>query len=595
MHDAVAADHGPSQMSTINRNPNPTLQPAECISLSMCCSLFPACQCRTEASRYRILRDLQIESEADLFGSYCRFVPRRHLLRILNKERVTNHLATLLEDQKLLHELSTYISPGQGETCHCQDSLCTGSRIILASLIRIGKEGLVENLHNESNPRVCDKSLPFSGKNPLPDSLASLDEKERQLFKYAQLQLRSHYLRKVDLGIQTFERLEELDEEAALPFLLVDKWETPVDEDFTIIRRIGIDVDHHNLGEASDDFALKTFKRRPGGGEKNIFREEFIANQQTPQHDRIVPVLAAFKHRQEFHFIFPYANGGDLKKLWETYSSSTTAWYSPQWLLGECLGIAESLAVTHQPTATIEPGTQHILAPRLHADIKPRNILCFERIEGGEQSFTLKLADFGFSRRVNGDSTLEANQVTHIKTYRPPEYELEDIINLNYDVWCLGCVYLEFITWAVLGWSAVDNFGYIRTSETNDRRTSSVRGYDIEDTFFRKVAHAPRLYDLSGLKPKIEKRTEITSKKTAINQHVFRFGRGKTRISCEVKDSVKSHSNTIRNHEMCTPEFRKFLNFIETRMLVIDAGTRASSKEVEIFLRGMMNAQLNEV
>ncbi|KAI1755861.1 kinase-like protein [Xylaria castorea] len=588
-------------MSTNNRAPNLTLQPAECIPPSTCCSHFPDCQCSTEASRYRILRDLQIESEADLFGSHRRFIPRRHLLRILDRERVANHLATLLDDRKLLDRLSNYTSPGQGETCHCQDSLCTGSRIILASLIRIGREGLIENLHNEPDPRVCDKSLPFSDKNPLPNSFASLNEKEKQLFKHAQSQLRSHYLRKVDLGIQTFEELEELDEEAALPFLLVVKLDIPSAGGLTIIRRIRIDTDHHNLGGNSGDFALKTFQKKSEEADEYSFREEYIANQQTPRHDRIVPVLAAFKHRQEFHFIFPYANGGNLQELWKLYSPSGTlgnrvaTWYSPKWLLGECLGIAESLAATHQPIAITEPGIQHVLAPRVHADIKPQNILCFETGEGRHQSFTLKLADFGVSRKVNGSSTVKVKYVTHVKTYRSPEYDLEDVLNVNLDVWCLGCVYLEFLIWAILGWPVLDEFGTTRMNETHDPQASAARGLDWEDTFFRKVARAPRPYDLSGLKPRIEKHTEMISKKTTISQRVFRIGRGTTRISCELKESVKNHINTIRNHEMCTPEFRKFLNFIETRMLVIDANTRASSKDVEIFLRGMTNTQLNGV
>ncbi|KAI0458534.1 kinase-like protein [Xylaria acuta] len=588
-------------MSTNNQAPSLTLQPAECIPPPTYCSHFPNfpnCQCRTEASRYRILRGLQIASEADLSGGHCRFVPRRHLLRILDKQRVADHLATLLDDQKLLDRLSSYTSPGQGETCHCQDSLCTGSRIILASLIQIGREDLIESLHDQSDPKVCDRSLPFSERNPLPGSLNSLAEKEKHLFKHAQRQMRSHYLRKVAPGIQTF---QELDQDAPLPFLYVDEGESSISGDFTIIRRIRIDPDHHNLGGDHDDFALKTFKRRRLRPDERSFRDEFIANQQTPQHDRIVPVLAAFKHRDKFHFILPYANGGNLETLWKTYSSSErsgdrpAAWYSPQWLLDECLGIAESLAATHQPPAITEPGTQHRSVPRLHADIKPRNILCFEKIEEGRQSFTLKLADFGVSHDVKEDSTLEVKFVTHIKTYRSPEYDLEDVINLNYDVWCLGCVYLEFLTWAVLGWSAVDNFGTMRQDEENDLQTTAAKGKDYEDTFFRKVARAPRPYDLSGLRLKFERQTEITSKKTTMSQRLFRIGRGTTRISCEVKNSVKRHIDIIRNHEMCVIEFRTFLEFIETSMLITDANKRASSKEVETFLRGMTNTRRNEV
>ncbi|RYC61452.1 hypothetical protein CHU98_g4761 [Xylaria longipes] len=551
MHDdvGISADPGPSQMSTNNRAPNLALQPAECILPSMCCNRFPNCHCRTEASRDRILRDLQSESEADLSGSHRRFIPRGRLLRILDRQRVADHLATLLDDRRLLEKLSSYTSPEKGETCHCQDSLCTGSRIILASLLRIGREDLIENLYNQSD-------------------------------------------RRVEPGNQTFEELDE----AALPFLRVDEGENPIIGEFTIVRRIKIDPDHHNLGGNGDCFALKTFQKRLYRLGEDKFRDEFIANQQTPWHNRIVPVLAAFKHRQEFHFIFPYADDGNLEEFWKTYSSiEPTTWYSPQWLLGECLGIAESLAAIHQPTVTTEHGTQHIWVPRLHADIKPRNILCFGTIKEGHRSFTLKLADFGVSREVNGNSTLEVGHVTHTRTYRPPEYDLEEIVNLNYDVWCLGCVYLEFLIWAVLGWSEVDNFGRTRMNETDDPHTSAVRGLDYEDTFFRKAAHAPRPYSVSGLKFRIERRTEITSKKSTTSQRLFRIDRGNTRISCEVKNSVKSHINTIRNHERCIPEFRKFLNFIETRMLVIDAGTRASSNEVKIFIRDITNTRLNEV
>lgn len=263
-----------------------------------------------------------------------------------------------------------------------------------------------------------------------------------------------------------------------------------------------------------------------------------------PRHDRIVPVLTAFKHRQRFHFILPYASGGNLEELWETYSPNNALgnrpapWYSPQWLLSECLGIAESLAAIHQPTAVAGLGTQRNLAPQLHGDVKPRNILCFETTEGGRTSFTLKLADFGFARKVDEDSTLEVGDVTHTKTYRPPEYDVEDIIDLNYDVWCLGCVYLEFITWAVISWGKVKIFQNRRLEECDDPHTSAARGEDYEDTFFKKVAHLPHWYDLSGLKLEIEANTKVTSKKTATNQRSFRISRGNIRISCRVKDSV---------------------------------------------------------
>ncbi|KAI3327010.1 kinase-like protein [Xylariaceae sp. AK1471] len=577
-------------MSNHNQAPNIALQLAEYSPPSRCCNHFPGCHCHTEASRDRILRDLQNASEVDLSSSYRRFIPRGSVLRILDSRRVAKHLETLLDDIHLSNQLGTYISPGQEETCNCHDNLCTGSRIIFASLLRIGKEDRIVHLYNQSDPRVCDNSLPLSEHRPFPESLNDLTEKEKQLFEHAQWQLRAHYLKRLEPEDQT---PRELDDEAALPLLNVKERPEPIIGELSIVQRIRVDPDHHNLDGSLHYFALKTVKRGFWDLGKDRFQEEFIANQQAPRHDRIVPLLAAFTHRNKYHLIFPYASGGNLVELWETYSSSEAlgdrpaAWYSSQWLLKECLGIAESLAATHQPTDNTGLGKLYNPAPQLHADIKPRNILCFETVEKGKQSFTLKLADFGFARKVNEDSTLATGDVSHTKTYRPPEYDLEDLVHLNYDVWCLGCVYLEFITWAVLGWSEVENFCSARLEERDDPHTSAAKGEDYEDTFFRKVARAPRWYDLSGLKFGAERDTKITSKKTTSSQRLLRVGRGNIRISCKVKESVTNHISKIRSHAQCVPEFREFLNFIETKMLVINAETRTNSDEVEIFLRNL--------
>ncbi|KAI0434834.1 kinase-like protein [Xylaria sp. FL1042] len=593
-------------MSTHDQAHNASLQLTECSQNTACCRQPPGCQCRVEASRGRILRDLQNASEADLSDgrpqprqrgspsfseSSRRFVPRGSLLRILDNRRVAEHLDTLLNDLQRSNQLAEYISPVPERVCHCEDGLCTGSRIILASLMRIGKEDRIIHLYNQSETRVCDRHLAFSDQSEVLESFGGLTEKEAQLFRHAQWQLRAHYLSKLELSGQRF---QQLDNEVALPLLRVDEKTSPIDGERTIVRHIEIYPNHHNLG-VGDDFALKTFKELRYSSED--FQEEFDANQQAPQHDRIVPVLTAFKHREKFHFIFPYASGGNLEELWKTYSTSNApgstlaSWYSPQWLLSECLGIAEGLAATHQPNAVAELRTQHNVAPQLHADLKARNILCFEEIKGGRTSFTLKLADFGFARKVDENSTLKVGDVTHTQTYRPPEHGIEDVIHLNYDVWCLGCVYVEFITWAVMGWAEVEKFAHNRMGEHDDVHTSRAKGEIYEDTFFKKVARLPRWYDLSGLKLKIERNSEITSKKTATNEHLFRISRGNIQISCSVKDAVTKHINDLRDNEMCVPEFRRFLNFVQRRILVVDAGARANSNEVVTFLRDMMNEQ----
>ncbi|KAI0542768.1 kinase-like protein [Xylaria digitata] len=557
-------------------------------------------------SRDQILRDLQNASEPDLsesryqllpwvypklIESNRRFIPRRSLLHILDKQTVAEHLSILLHDSQPLDQIVDYISPGQEEACHCEDSLCPGSRILFASLMRIGRELLMVDLYNQKSPRLCDSSLPFLDQSQLPKALNDLTEKEKQLFRHAQWQLRCHYLKR--LGPEDHEP-RKLDNEAALPFLPIDDEEKIINGELSIVRYIRIDHEHHNLDENENHFALKTFGKNSRVLSEEHFQDEFKANQQAPRHNRIVTVLAAFKHRERFHLIFPLATGGNLEELWKAFSASNTSWYSTRWLLSECLGIAEGLVAIHQPTITTGLGTQHHPVPQLHGDIKPRNILCFETAEGGTKSYNLKISDFGVAHKVYEGSSLEISRVAHTKTYRPPEYDTEDFVDLNYDIWCLGCVYLEFITWAILGWSEVEDFARYRIYERDDPYTSITKGGDYEDTFFKKEAQTPRWYDLSGLKFKIESNIKRTSKKTTTREQSIRINRGNIRIFCKVKESVARHIDKVISHEMCAPEIQGFLDFIKTRMLVIDPGTRANSSDVETFLRNMTNRWYNQ-
>jgi serine/threonine protein kinase len=102
-----------------------------------------------------------------------------------------------------------------------------------------------------------------------------------------------------------------------------------------------------------------------------------------------------------------------------------------------------------------------------HGDIKPENILWFS----GPRPFTenykgiLKITDFGIAefstkpavdRKRRGDTPNSA-------TCCAPEIDLPvqvggGLINPSYDVWALGCVYLELITWWLGAWEYVEKF-----------------------------------------------------------------------------------------------------------------------------------------
>jgi serine/threonine protein kinase len=187
-----------------------------------------------------------------------------------------------------------------------------------------------------------------------------------------------------------------------------------------------------------------------------------------------VTLLGTFCQCNIPYLIFPWAEK-DLLGYWrhERPSKDTD---TALWLAEQCCGLADGLYRIHQwettsgsdliskPLYSARYGTEEISQMLLgrHGDIKPKNILWFE--DGGRG--ILKLADFGeaqFHTRtpVLGESS---RSVGTSPLYRAPEFALRKRLTPSWDIWGLGCTYLEFITWFFSGWEGVDGFAEKRKS-----------------------------------------------------------------------------------------------------------------------------------
>lgn len=64
----------------------------------------------------------------------------------------------------------------------------------------------------------------------------------------------------------------------------------------------------------------------------------------------------------------------------------------------------------------------------------------------------LVIADFGLMafHRCQSRSLVPGAKLHGTPAYAPPEWQLNYQISRSYDIWSLGCVYLEFITWIVV-------------------------------------------------------------------------------------------------------------------------------------------------
>jgi serine/threonine protein kinase len=117
-----------------------------------------------------------------------------------------------------------------------------------------------------------------------------------------------------------------------------------------------------------------------------------------------------------------------------------------------------------------------------HGDLKPENILWFKNYKDNDHnSFmgVLKISDFGLTRFHKTASTSRTDPFGISPTYRAPEYDVRKKVSQSYDVWSLGCVILEFITWYILGSEEVQAFEHHRVEDDN----SIVK----EDVFFNHV------------------------------------------------------------------------------------------------------------
>lgn len=144
------------------------------------------------------------------------------------------------------------------------------------------------------------------------------------------------------------------------------------------------------------------------------------------------------------------------------------------WLLSQLRGLAHALrnihniteAQTPPPSPKVASTSQKLRKSAWHHDVKPENIL-FYRVTGSKRG-VFKLADFGSGKvhtlRSGSANTRSANGTL---TYEPPEAFYEGATSRPYDIWSLGCVVLELLLWAVLGYDSVHKFAEARAGRNS--------------------------------------------------------------------------------------------------------------------------------
>lgn len=164
------------------------------------------------------------------------------------------------------------------------------------------------------------------------------------------------------------------------------------------------------------------------------------------KHIHLITPMAAYRRGELRGFLFPWAEGGNLREFWKRDSERPSK--TPElmkWILDQFCGICDATKALHARNCR-------------HTDLKPENILLFE--ENGPRGI-LRVADVGLAKFHN-DATrqrdIKTNAMTGTVRYEPPEFGRDAQYSRVYDVWSLGCVFFEFLIWAVYGQRILDDF-----------------------------------------------------------------------------------------------------------------------------------------
>ncbi len=160
------------------------------------------------------------------------------------------------------------------------------------------------------------------------------------------------------------------------------------------------------------------------------------------------------------------------------------------WLIRQFRGLAEAVKGIHDLSGAagadaLQSAPDLVTHPRgerragYHHDLKPANIIFYKATGNFE------ISDFGSGKvHTYRSGSYNTSSPNGTPTYEPPEAAWPGGRSRPYDMWSLGCVFLELLVWAVLGFPAVEEFSQKRF----DRRFLASHDFEYtDDAFWQKL------------------------------------------------------------------------------------------------------------
>ncbi|KAI1270912.1 kinase-like protein [Xylaria sp. FL0933] len=326
-----------------------------------------------------------------------------------------------------------------------------GAKKVLAVLGLCGIEDLFWSLVREG---LTDKDLPLV-RQGAEKHCQILESSQGKVFK--SLSAKRHriavenFLQKQwQVLAPVFTRMGEdikIDGNVALPFYDVKK-KSALNNKSTVYKGI-IHAAHRgpelrNIAEV----AIKDYTEK----EDFVMEKNNLLKIQSLKKKHLIRHVAAIEQGNSFYVIFRWANGGTLLDFWKGDPTAvpTRDRQLFVWCLQQMLGLVDALFALHDKNCR-------------HGDLKPENILHFKDSTGIGEFGTLVIADVGISK-FHTLATEHRHDPTNTKATTPC-YEAPEAVTdrkkprgRRYDMWSVGCMFMEFTIWLLYGYEAIRNF-----------------------------------------------------------------------------------------------------------------------------------------
>ncbi len=237
--------------------------------------------------------------------------------------------------------------------------------------------------------------------------------------------------------------------------------------------------------------ALKSFQ----SSKRQRFRKELetlkILNQ---GHSRyIIKLLASFSCSDYHGLLFPWAEM-NLHEVFADNISSSEESFAETWILRQMTGLAQGLSVIHQ-RPDLHDG--NILYGR-HGDLHPLNILLVKTLDDPSinEKGVLQLSSMGQVEFFR--SPEEFSIPKNAGMYEAPECQLEHAAGPSYDMWSLGCIFLEMLVWLSSGSQGLHQFSRARLNP------DPIYGERVQDDYFFTLLAKEGKYVGAELRPSVK-------------------------------------------------------------------------------------------